>query len=78
MWSHVAGAVWVFQFPLFVLSEFEILTEETVFVSEAGPSMEDPKVASELCVGADCSSNLDFQNGPPITVAGSPSGRPKL
>ncbi|GMH09768.1 hypothetical protein Nepgr_011609 [Nepenthes gracilis] len=47
-------------------------------VSVAGPSMEDSKVASMLCVGADCSTNLDLQNGPPIALAGSPTGRPKL
>ncbi|GMH16161.1 hypothetical protein Nepgr_018002 [Nepenthes gracilis] len=40
--------------------------------------MEDSKVASMLCVGADCSTNLDFQNGPPTTLAGSPTGRPML
>ncbi|GMH27832.1 hypothetical protein Nepgr_029675 [Nepenthes gracilis] len=51
---------------------------EIVSVSVAGPSLEDSKVASMLCVGADCSTNLDFQNGPAITLAGSPTGRPKL
>ncbi|GMH15563.1 hypothetical protein Nepgr_017404 [Nepenthes gracilis] len=33
-------------------------------------------VASVPCVGAECSEFPEFQVGPPLTLAGSPPGRP--
>ncbi|GMH22927.1 hypothetical protein Nepgr_024770 [Nepenthes gracilis] len=58
------------------VSGFTGVHNGSVVLSEAGPSLVVPMVASEPCVDAVCAELPKFQVGPPLSLAGCPPGRP--